>query len=58
MLRPFPFRNESQRIQCGRGWSSGAGVRFWHKADMLNPLTNVCFRKAVIAQPLLTKLDL
>ena len=34
-------------------------VRQWHKADMLNALTNVCFRgKADSDQPLLTNLDL
>ena len=34
-------------------------VCFWHKAHMLNALTNVaCGGKADIDQPLLTKLDL
>jgi hypothetical protein len=34
-------------------------VRYWHKADMLNSLTNVRFGgKADIDQPLLTNLDL
>ena len=34
-------------------------VRYWHKADMLNALTNVAFGgKADIDQPLLTNLDL
>jgi hypothetical protein len=34
-------------------------VRFWHKADMLNALTNVRFwGKADIDEPLLTNLDL
>jgi hypothetical protein len=34
-------------------------VRFWHKADMLNALTNVAFGgKADSDQPLLTNLDL
>jgi hypothetical protein len=34
-------------------------VRYWHKADMLNALTNVRFGgKADSDQPLLTNLDL
>ena len=34
-------------------------VRYWHKADMLNALTNVASGdKADIDQPLLTNLDL
>ena len=34
-------------------------VRFWHKADILNALTNVRFGSKVdIDQPLLTNLDL
>jgi hypothetical protein len=34
-------------------------VRFWHKADMLNALTNFRFwGKADSDQPLLTNLDL
>jgi hypothetical protein len=34
-------------------------VRYWHKADMLNELTDISLRgKADIDQPLLTNLDL
>ena len=34
-------------------------VRYWHKADMLNALTNVCFwEQSGHGQPLLTNLDL
>ena len=34
-------------------------VRLWHKADMLNALTNVRFREpTTFDQPLLTNLDL
>ena len=45
-------------VTC-RAWAARGHVRFWHKADMLNGLTNVCFGgKADMDQPLLTNLDL
>jgi hypothetical protein len=45
--------------QAVRPWSIGRDVCLWHKADMLNALTNVGFGgKADMDQPLLTKLDL
>jgi hypothetical protein len=40
-------------------WTGRQNVRNWHKADMLNALTNVRFwSKADSDQPLLTNLDL
>ena len=50
-------------FQPGYGPSAGTinrvtDVRYWHKADMLNALTNVCFGgKEDIDQPPLTSLD-
>jgi hypothetical protein len=53
-------RAQNQRtIVRARRASNSSDVRFWHKADMLNALTNVPFgSKPDTDQPLLANLDL